>query len=219
MYVIVIGVNNLTQKLVEWYSEYEHEVTVIEKDIEKCHYFDQLFGPICQNGDACDPEIQSLAGMDRADILIVATKSDKDNFLIGMIAKSKYNVKKTINLANDSNYIKAFSYFGIDTVINIESMILRSIEQETSILAPWSITELNTNPKKIILGVRIDSYSKIIGKSIKDIILPNHSSIILLIRANGITDTPTEHKTIHSDDELLILTEEKNKNIMLEYLS
>ena len=112
MYVIIVGVNNLSKSLVEWYSEHDNEITIIEKEFDKCHYFDQIFGPICQNGDATDIETQAIAGMNRADVLITATKSDKDNFLISMIAKSKFKVKKIINIVNDSNFSNAFSFFG-----------------------------------------------------------------------------------------------------------
>ena len=219
MYVIIVGVNNLTKSLVEWYSEHENEITIIEKNLDKCHYFDQIFGPICQNGDACDIETQAVAGMNRADVLIAATKSDKDNFLISMIAKSKFKVKKIINIVNDSNFSNTFSFFGIESVINIESLLLKSIEKETALLAPWVITELNTNPKKTILAIRIDEESKIVGKSIKNLNLPRNTSVILIIRSNGLTDIPSNEKTVHVNDELLILTEYKNTDKMLEYLS
>ena len=56
-------------------------------------------------------------------------------------------------------------------------------EKETALLAPWIITELNTNPKKIIFAVRIDNESKIIGKSIQNLNLPRNTSVILIIRS------------------------------------
>ena len=58
------------------------------------------------------------------------------------------------------------------------------------------ITELNTNPKKIIFAVRIDNESKIIGKSIQNLNLPRNTSVILIIRSNGLTDIPSNEKTI-----------------------
>ena len=218
MYVIIVGANNLTKNLVEWYSEYENEITIIEKKLDKCLYFDQLFGPICQNGDACDIETQTLAGMNRADVLITTTKSDKDNFLISLIAKTQFNVGKEINIVNDSNFTSTFSNFGLESIINLESLILKSIEKETAVLAPWTVTELNTNPKKNIMAIRIDKESKVIGKTIENLKLPRDTSIILIIRSNGMTDMPSKEKTIHPNDELLILTNEQNMNKMLEYL-
>ena len=218
MYVIIVGANNLTKNLVEWYSEYENEITIIEKKLDKCLYFDQLFGPICQNGDACDIETQTLAGMNRADVLITTTKSDKDNFLISLIAKTQFNVGKVINIVNDSNFTSTFSNFGLESIINLESLILKSIEKETAVLAPWTVTELNTNPKKNIMAIRIDKESKVIGKTIENLKLPRDTSIILIIRSNGMTDIPSKEKTIHPNDELLILTNEQNMNKMLEYL-
>ena len=218
MYVIIVGANNLTKNLVEWYSEYENEITIIEKKLDKCLYFDQLFGPICQNGDACDIETQTLAGMNRADVLITTTKSDKDNFLISLIAKTQFNVGKVINIVNDSNFTSTFSNFGLESIINLESLILKSIEKETAVLAPWTVTELNTNPKKNIMSIRIDKESKVIGKTIENLKLPRDTSIILIIRSNGMTDMPSKEKTIHPNDELLILTNEQNMNKMLEYL-
>ena len=218
MYVIIVGANNLTKYLVEWYSEYENEITIIEKKLDKCLYFDQLFGPICQNGDACDIETQKLAGMNRADVLITTTKSDKDNFLISLIAKTKFNVGKVINTVNNSIFTSTFSNFGIESIINLESLILKSIEKETAVLAPWTVTEINTNPKKNIMAIRIDNESKVIGKTIENLKLPRDTSIILIIRSNGMTDIPSKEKTIHPNDELLILTEEQNMNKMLEYI-
>ena len=218
MYVIIVGANNLTKNLVEWYSEYENEITIIEKKLDKCLYFDQLFGPICQNGDACDIETQTLDGMNRADVLITTTKSDKDNFLISLIAKTQFNVGKVINIVNDSNFTSTFSNFGLESIINLESLILKSIEKETAVLAPWTVTELNTNPKKNIMAIRIDKESKVIGKTIENLKLPRDTSIILIIRSNGMTDMPSKEKTIHPNDELLILTNEQNMNKMLEYL-
>ena len=218
MYVIIVGANNLTKNLVEWYSEYENEITIIEKKLDKCLYFDQLFGPICQNGDASDIETQKLAGMNRADVLITTTKSDKDNFLISLIAKTQFNVGKVINIVNDSNFTSTFSNFGLESIINLESLILKSIEKETAVLAPWTVTELNTNPKKNIMAIRIDKESKVIGKTIENLKLPRDTSIILIIRSNGMTDMPSKEKTIHPNDELLILTNEQNMNKMLEYL-
>ena len=218
MYVIIVGANNLTKSLVEWYSEYENEITIIEKKLDKCLYFDQLFGPICQNGDASDIETQKLAGMNRADVLITTTKSDKDNFLISLIAKTKFNVGKVINVVNNSNFTSTFSNFGIESIINLESLILKSIEKETAVLAPWTVTELNTNPKKIIMAIKIDNESKVIGKTIENLKLPIDTSIILIIRSNGMTEIPSNEKTIHPNDELLIITKEQNMNKMLEYL-
>tara|TARA_Y100000590_G_scaffold218482_1_gene247386 strand:+ start:2983 stop:3630 length:648 start_codon:yes stop_codon:yes gene_type:complete len=215
----MIGANNITENLIDWYSKYNHEITIIEKKLNKCYEFDQLYGPISQHGDATDLNIQKLAGMERADILIVTTKNDSTNFVISSLAKSNFNINTIINRINNMNYAKAFEENGLDILINIESNILQSIEQETSILAPWSIAKLKTNPAKEIIGIKINDDSNIIGKSIIEIGFPSHSQLLLIIRANGITDIPSEHKTIHPNDELIVLIQEGQKENMIEYLS
>ena len=215
----MIGANNITEHLIDWYSKYNHEITIIEKKINKCHEFDQLYGPISQHGDAADLNIQKSAGMERADILIVSTKSDSTNFVISSLAKSHFNVNTFINRINNMNYSKAFEQNGLNILINTESNILQSIEQETSILAPWSIAKLKTNPSKEIIGIKINDDSNIVGKSISEIQFPIHSQLLLIIRSNGITDTPTGHKTIHPGDELIVLIQEGKKENMIEYLS
>ena len=219
MYIVIIGANNISEQLIDWYSKYNHEITIIEKKLNKCHEFDQLYGPVCQHGDAADLDIQKLAGMERADILIVATKNDSTNFVISALAKSNFKVNTIINRINNMNYSKAFEENGFDILINVESNILKSIEQETSILAPWPIAKLQTNPLKEIIGIKINDDSNIIGKSITEIELPNHCQLLLIIRSNGITDIPSGHKTIHSNDELIVLIQEGKKESVLEYLS
>ena len=103
--------------------------------------------------------------------------------------------------------------------MNKRSSILKSIEQETSILAPWPIAKLQTNPLKEIIGIKINDDSNIIGKSITEIELPSHCQLLLIIRSNGITDIPSGHKTIHPNDELIVLIQEGKKESVLEYLS
>jgi len=215
----MIGANNISEQLIDWYSKFNHEITIIEKEINKCHEFDQLYGPISQHGDATDLNIQKLSGMERADILIITTKSDSTNFVISALAKSNFKVDTIINRINNMNYAKAFEENGFNILINIESNILQSIEQETSILAPWSIAKLKTNPSKEIIGIKINDDSNIIGKSISEIGFPSHSQLLLIIRSNGITDTPAEHKTIQANDELIVLIQEGKKENMIEYLS
>ena len=114
MYVVIIGANNISEQLIDWYSKYNHEITIIEKSLNKCHEFDQLYGPICQRGDATDLNIQKLSGMERADILIVATKNDSTNFVISTLAKSNFKVNTIINRINNMNYSKAFEENGFD---------------------------------------------------------------------------------------------------------
>ena len=153
------------------------------------------------------------------DILIVATKNDSTNFVISSLAKSNFRINTIINRINNMNYSKAFKENGFDILINVESSILKSIEQETSILAPWPIAKLQTNPLKEIIGIKINDDSNIIGKSITEIELPSHCQLLLIIRSNGITDIPSGHKTIHSNDELIVLIQEGKKESVLEYLS
>ena len=219
MYIVIIGANNISEQLIDWYSKYNHEITIIEKSLSKCHEFDQLYGPICQRGDATDLNIQKLSGMERADILIVATKNDSTNFVISSLAKSNFKVNTIINRINNMNYSKAFEENGFDILIDVESSILKSIEQETSILAPLPIAKLQTNPLKEIIGIKINDDSNIIGKSITEIELPSHCQLLLIIRSNGITDIPSGHKTIHPNDELIVLIQEGKKESVLEYLS
>ena len=219
MYIVIIGANNISEQLIDWYSKYNHEITIIEKNLNKCHEFDQLYGPICQRGDATDLNIQKLSGMERADILIVTTKNDSTNFVISSLAKSNFKVNTIINRINNMNYSKAFEENGFDILINVESSILKSIEQETSILEPWPIAKLQTNPLKEIIGIKINDDSNIIGKSITEIELPSHCQLLLIIRSNVITDIPSGHKTIHPNDELIVLIQEGKKESVLEYLS
>ena len=60
MYIVIIGANNISEQLIDWYSKYNHEITIVEKNLNKCHEFDQLYGPICQHGDATDLNIQKI---------------------------------------------------------------------------------------------------------------------------------------------------------------
>ena len=35
MYIVIIGANNISEQLIDWYSKYNHEITIIEKNLNK----------------------------------------------------------------------------------------------------------------------------------------------------------------------------------------
>ena len=95
-----------------------HEVLVIEQDAAKCERIAEELGDIVLRGDGCEAATTEVAGFGRADMVIAVTGDDEDNLVVCQLAKTKFNVPRTIARLNNPKNEEIFRKLGIDTTVS-----------------------------------------------------------------------------------------------------
>ena len=205
MYIIVIGGGRLGYYLLKALLDEGHEVLLIEKSATICENINEEMGSVCVRGDGCEAATLAEVGTGRADMLVSVTGDDEDNLVACQVAKHKFNVPRTVaRIRNPKNEI-LFKKLGIDVTVSATNIILESIEQE---VPTHPLTHLLTIRDRglVIVDVKIPPDSITVGKSVKELALPQGSVLSLIIRKARKPIVPTANTVLQAEDQIIAVT-------------
>jgi len=205
MFIICAGAGkvgyNLARQLVN-----DHEVLIIEMDQSRVDFIAEDLGPeVIMQGDACDAATMERAGMERADLVVAVTGDDEDNLTFCQISKAKFSVPRAVARINNPQNEGLFRKLGIDSTVSATNLILGHIEQEL----PWrGLIPLMTFQGRglEIVEVRVPREAMIVGRQVRNLLLPQGTLLCLVIDGEGVPRLPTPETTIHPDDILVAVT-------------
>lgn len=131
-------------------------------------------------GDATKIKNLKEAGIETADILVIATSADEVNLLIGIIAQ-RYDLDKVIARTTNPSHIKMFQKLGLNEVVSPELAACSNIEK---MIVPQNQSEIAVTGKGDfeLIDVYVKS-GKVVGKRVGDI-SPNENFIIVMCHKN-----------------------------------
>jgi len=216
MYIVIVGAGrigfNLAQKLIHD----KHTVTVIEKDKARCEGISEALDAMVINGDGCEPRFLEDAEVGRADVIAAVTAEDEDNLIVCQLAKEVFGVRRTVARVNNPRNEKIFSELGVDVPVNSTTIIAKIIEEEASF---EDFVNLMTFKRGKLALVRVDltADSPVIDKRVKDIIIPENSVFVSIVRGENIV-VPKGDTVLQKGDDVIALTTIENERQLLDAL-
>ena len=204
MYIMVVGGGRIGYYLTKALLDEEHEVLIIEKSATICETINDELGSICFRGDGCETATLDEAGTSRADMLIAVTGHDEDNLVACQVAKHKFNVPRTVARIRNPKHEALFKKLGVDVTISSTNVILEHIEQEVPTHPLTHLLEIRDKGLEIV-EVKIPPKSTTIGKSVKELSLPEGTKLALVIRKEGKHSVPTVNTVLRAEDRIIAL--------------
>jgi len=217
MYIVIIGGGSVGYHLCKALIKQGHEVLVLDKDGLKCERFGDELGSVCIRGDGCEVSTLADAGVARADVFIATTNEDEDNLVACQVAKSKFDVPRTIARVNNPKNELIFRKLGIDCTIGVTNLILKHIEEEIPTHPLIHLLIMGEEGTEVI-EIKIGENSKAVGKSVKELNMPVDSRLTLLLRNGEKPQFPTENTILEANDRLIALTSIDSEEILREEL-
>ena len=220
MYVIVVGAGKvgyyLAKELLE--APEAHEVLVIERDPGKADRVTQELGDISLRGDGCEASTMEAAGFGRADMVIAVTGDDEDNLVVCQVAKAQFNVPRTIARINNPKNETIFKHLGIDTTVSATAAILAQIEQELPTHPLIHLLQLRGGGLEIV-ELKIPKSAAIVGRRIRDLLLPQQSLIALIVDSDGVPRVPGNDTVIRAEDQIVAVTRRESEDALRAVLT
>lgn len=210
MFVIIVGGGKVGYYLAKSLITNGHEVTLIEKDHDKCSQFVEDFGSITICGDGCDPGVLQGAGVERADVIVADTGDDEDNLIICQLAKQKFNVSRTIARVNNPKNDFVFKKLGIDSTVSSTDLVLSMIEQEVAYKGIAPLISFRKSGVEIVETTLMND-SPAIGKKIMELVLPNNCLILAMLRSDNLI-IPDGNTFLEIGDLIIALTRSDQLN-------
>ena len=195
--------------------EHNHQPILIEKDKKVCeHLANTLDVPvIC--GDATLPAVLKSSNIADCEALVCVSGSDEVNLVCAQLAKSLFDIKKTVVRANNPKNEVALKTLGIDIVINSTDKIVGILEREADVNEIRQILDVGHGAGHIFEIVLPEKYA-FDETPISEMKIPPYLNIVSITRNNSLI-IPRGNIKLRSGDTLLVIaenvTEQKLKTV------
>jgi trk system potassium uptake protein TrkA len=209
MFVLIAGGGRTGAQLAVLLMAQNHEVHLIEhrRDIlARLHR--ELPTEIIYEGHPTDPQLLEQAGIQRAEVMAACTANDADNLVLCFLARTRYNVPRTIaRIYNPRNAWLFDQKFHVDAAINQSDILASLIEEEMSPGAMMTLLKLSRGEYSLV-EEKIPPGARAIGVAIKDLALPQQCVIAAILRDGQIV-LPRGLTELEEGDEVLAITDRR----------
>lgn len=209
MYIVVVGGGRIGYNLAKFLITDGHEILLLEKDKTKILALTKEFGDAVVEGDGSLVRVLRAAGATRANVVVAATGNDENNLVICQVAKTVFKCPRVIARVNDPRNEDLFNLLGISPTVNATRIINSLIEEEVK-ADDMMIPLLTLRGGGVeIIEVQISSSSRVVGKKVGEVHLPEGSIFISLLRGDEVIIPKGDTVLKTGDKVLAILKKEK----------
>lgn len=212
MKILIAGAGNVGSFLIKMFTEYDHDVTLIDNDIEKLqevasHYDIQTF-----HGTMTSIQVLEQAEVDHVDMFIAVSNYQESNILGCIIAKNR-GVAHTIARVENEEYIapennNMLKNLGVDNLIYPEILVKDEILnylQYPSIIKSIPIA----SGRLFLFSLRASDNKWLSNKQLREIIkdFPHLNARIIAILRKDKTIIPKGNDYILPEDIIYVITD------------
>ncbi len=205
MFVLIAGGGRTGTQLASTLLAGNQQVRLVEhrRDLlARLHH--ELPTEVIYEGNATDPAVLELAGIARAQVMAAVTTSDADNLALCFLARTRYNIGRTIARVNNPRTGWLFDKkFHVDAAVNQAGILASMIEEEMSLGDMMPLLKLRRG-RYTLVEEKIPSEARALGTPIKDLNLPEQCVIAAILRAGQIV-IPRGITEFQPDDEVLAI--------------
>ena len=205
MYIIVIGAGRVGYYLTKALLNEGHEVLLVEKEAAVCEAINDELGSVCVRGDGCEATTLAEVGTERADMFIAVTGDDEDNLVACQVARHKFKVRRTIARILNPKNETLFKKLGVDVTVSATNIILENIEAEVPNHPLTRLMSIRDKGLEIV-EVKILPNSSVVGKTVKQLVLPPESILSMIIRKGANPFVPVPDTIIMAGDQIIAVT-------------
>ncbi|EGH00044.1 Trk system potassium uptake protein TrkA [gamma proteobacterium IMCC2047] len=192
--------------------EDDYQVKLIERDLNRCHQLSvELDKTIVLHGSASNEELLLDENIQKVDMFCALTNSDEVNVMTSLMAK-RLGAAKVMTLINNPAYVDLVEDGDIDLTISPQqitvSRLLRHVRQG-DIVNVYSLRRGAAEAIEVV--ARGDERSsKVVGKMLEDIALPQGTTIGAIVRDNKVIIAHHD-VMIESMDHIILFLIDKSK--------
>lgn len=179
----------------------EHQITFVEMEEEKCKQIEQRFNVPVYQGDGSKKELLQQIDLNNINVAIAASNDDGRNVIVALQVKSM-GVDQVIAILQDPDYRRLLEENGVIAV----SAPWATAAMVENILDRPGLTELFEIEAGVagIVGVIVPEQSKVVGKEIKSLHIPNECVVAAIVREKKFV-VPRGNTKINANDHVVFV--------------
>ncbi|WP_320824305.1 Trk system potassium transporter TrkA [Reinekea sp.] len=216
--IVIAGGGNIGHRLARE-IESRYSVKVLEHSEARCQWLsNHLKHAIVLRGDASDQELLLDENIEDTDLFIAVTNDDEANIMASLLAK-RLGARKVMTLINNTAYVDLVQGGDIDIAISPSQSTIGSLLTHVRRGDIANVYSLRRGAAEAIEAVAHGDIktSKVVGRAIEDIDLPEGCSIGAIVRGE-IVIIAHDHSIIESGDHVILFLVDKRRTSDVERL-
>jgi trk system potassium uptake protein TrkA len=203
MFVLIAGGGRTGARLANLLSNQNYKVRLIEHRRELLSMLHQeLPTEVIYEGNPVDPSVLESAGIRDVNSIAAVTSNDATNLAICFLAKSLFDVPRTIARVNNPNNAWLFNEkFRVDVALNSADVLAHLIEEEMSLGDIMTLFKIRRGHYSVV-EEKVPAGAKGIGVQLKDMGLAEYCVIAAIIR-DGVMTLPRGDTIFQENDEIV----------------
>ena len=173
MKIVIVGAGQVGYHIASHLSRENKDVVVIDKDPEALRRISESMDVQVLSGSGSSPIILEEAGIKSAEIMLAVTNSDETNLVACLVADIISPTTKKLARVRGGDFDGYYQHFHenaphIDTVINPEIEVVKTIDQLMSVPGAVDVAEVADGRIKFI-GVYLESSARLAGVQLSEL--------------------------------------------------
>jgi trk system potassium uptake protein TrkA len=207
MRVIIAGGGSVGRFIAEQLHGQGHSVLIIDNDrdvVSRAAATGEPVGVDWREGDACEIEALTAAGLSEADVVAAVTGDDEDNLVISLLAKQEFGVPRVVARVNNPKNEWLFNeVWGVDVSVSTPHLLAALVEEAVAVGSFIRLLSFEGGRAKLA-EVTLAEGSPLDGKTIVELGVPRDATVVAVLR-NGRLLVPRGDTLLRAGDEVIVL--------------
>lgn len=218
MRVIICGAGQVGFGIARHLAGEGNDVTVIDQSPELIERIQDTLDVRPIVGHGAHPDVLAMADAKNTDILIAVTASDEVNMVTCQVARTLFNVPKTIARVRDRKYLEKsrhelFNNRGIpiDVIISPEVEVANAVMNRIALPGAFDVANFYGNRIQLI-GIHIEEECPVIDTPLTQLtdLFPDLQATVVAVQRDGQLYVPHSSDSLESGDEAFVITATKD---------
>ena len=208
--ILIIGAGNIGLDLAKILEENENSprIKIIEKNSERAEFIaNELNEAIVIKGDGLDENLLKEINIEEIDTVLSLTDDDEVNIMSALLSKKK-GIKRTISIANSSNYALLQSSLKLDDIVDPRMTTVSTILKHVHKGKIESVYTLDNGDYEVIEAKILES-SELLNISLTKANIPDGIKIGLIVR-DKLVMVPKKDTVFSLNDKVILLSSREN---------
>ena len=218
MYLVIVGGGKIGAPLASSLINEGHEVFVLDRDPDTVTSLQRELGMIATVGEATSVRALREAGASRAVALVATTDSDEDNLAACQLARSNFDIPRTIAVAHSPENAQLFDVAGVDLVVSATDLVLSNL---ATALPAHPLIRLMPVADRLqeLVAIKLPAAGTVIGRTLSELTLPYGTKIILMVTAEGQSKALDPETVFEAEDQIIALSPANSTSELWELLT
>ena len=209
--LMIAGGGNIGMRLAQSVED-RYQVKIIERNLERCSLISEtLNNAIVLNGEASQRDLLIEENIADTDVFLALTNDDEANIMSSLLAK-RLGAKKVMTLINNSAYVDLVQGGEIDIAISPQQATIGKLLAHVRRGDVVNVHSLRRGAAEAMEAIAHgdEASSKVVGKAIEDIDLPEGTTIGAIVRNDEVL-IAHDNTVVEPDDHVILFLVDRKR--------